>query len=133
MDKFSALVAITTLGGVEVAVTPNTNVMPQEPEPEHMDVTWPTARMALRTSVLMSNGKRWTVSAVPRYTQSGDVVVTLTAAAPSRAYVTITVPGSAKDVPIWWVGQLPPSDVPVEIPGTGEHSEDPPPPAPIEG
>jgi hypothetical protein len=126
MDKLSALVAITTLGGVEVAVTPNVSVMPREPEADQPDVLWPTSRMALRTSVLMSNGKRWVVSAVPRYTQAGDVVVTLTAPAPTRAYATITVRASALDVPIWWVGEPPPPSEPVEIPGTGEHSDDPP-------
>jgi hypothetical protein len=130
MDRFSALVAVTTIGGVEVAVIPNLSVMPKAPDVEQPDVLWPTSRMALRTSVLMSNGKRWTVSPVPRYNSNGDAVVTLAAPAPSRAYVTITVRASALDVPIWWVGTPPPSQVPVEIPGPGEHSDVPPPQPP---
>lgn len=128
MDKFSALVAITTLGGVQVTASPSARIMPKMLWTMPRDVVWPTRQVALRTNVLMSTGQRWMVSSVPRYTQDGSVVVTLTAPAPARGtYVTITVPADSLDVPIWWVGELPPAK-PVEIPGTGTEDDTPPPP-----
>lgn len=124
------ITSLYDLGGVQVEVVGPPIVMPRQPEADKSDIIWPTSRMALYTPVLMGDGKRWTVSRVPRYTQAGDVAIQLAAPVPSRAALLITVPGAYLDVPIWWTGVTPPPSGPVGQPTEEHHDTPPPPPEP---
>ena len=119
------ITSIIDLGGVQVQVVGPAIVKPAQPRTGETGI-WPTSRMALYTSVLMDDGKRWTVFPVPRYTQAGDVVVGLRAPVPSRATLELTVPAANLDVPIWVVGRPLPSSTPAGQP-TEEHHNTPPP------
>ena len=122
----SMITSVMDLGGVQVQVTGPPIVTPAQPDTDDLTGVWPTSRMAMYTSVLMSDGKRWQVFPVPRYTQPGDVVVVLRAPAPSKATIQLTVPAAHLDVPIWTVGQPLPSARPAGQP-TEEHDDTPPP------
>lgn len=100
---------VIMLGGVQVQVAGPISVLPTPPDVEHPEVLWPTSRMAMYTSVLMTDGTRWTVYPVPRYTQAGDVALTLRALVPSRVTLILTVPRDHLGTEIWWVGEVPPA------------------------
>jgi hypothetical protein len=129
MQPFAAFgAAVMVLGGVTVSVTGPNTVMPKEPDSGHMEVVWPTSQIGMYSSVLMSNGTRWTVTRT-RSLANGDFVITMKGPG-SSITLNITVPQADLATPIWWVGELPPSP-PAEEPPTSEEPPIEPPPPPV--
>lgn len=119
----SARVNIVTMEGIPVDVVGPTTPAPASIDPAHPDLTWPTNQISMYSSVLMDDGSRWTVLPSPRRTSAGGIVISLTS--PSRVLTTYTVPRYGLDVPMWFVGELPPPP-PVDEPigDTGEPIPD---------
>lgn len=128
-----ARTTVVTLVGVPVEVTGPADVLPAYPDmspvPDWLaEVMWRSVDVAFYTSVLMTDDRRWTVTSVPRRTSSGGRAITLTSPVPGpRVSITLTVPLNGLDVPMWWVGEVPPGPPQDE---DGEHTDEPPPPAP---
>jgi hypothetical protein len=122
--------AIYVLAGVPLNVTGPSAILPMQPDPAHMEVVLPTTSIDAGSSILMSDGSRWTVRS-KRGLSSGAVQVALKPPS-SSTLTTLTVPPVSVTTPIWWVGEIeeppedpPPTDVPVEDPTPPTAPESP--------